>query len=88
VGEPNPNPRTIRFHVQGDVDDVALKTYTVAMNCLGDLHSGPLSQGWASVDLRSEHGMFASNGVYFVTATPSRHGIEGRPFLVKIAVLR
>lgn len=88
AAQPNPNPRSIRFHLMGEVDDVIVKSYTVAMVCQWEAHAGPQGPGWAGVNLGSLEAGAERNGVYFVSLTPMRHGIAGSTVVLKIAVLR
>jgi hypothetical protein len=72
----------------GEVDDVIVKSYTVAMVCQWEAHAGPQGPGWAGVNLGSLEAGAERNGVYFVSLTPMRHGIAGSTVVLKIAVLR
>lgn len=83
---PNPDPRVLRFHLQGDVDDVVATAYTRALVRCGEAHSGPQRQGWAELGVDGLG--LAGDGLYFVRLTPQRGGVRGAPLIVKLLRLR
>jgi polygalacturonase len=84
-GLPNPNPRVIALHLQGDVDKVLLRAYSAAWVQVWGGQSGPLPQGWSRVPLDSQAW---APGLYYLSLSPQRGTQQGKALVIRLFVLR
>ncbi len=77
VPGPDPNPRRLYVDLAGPADFLKVRLYTTAMVCVRDREiDGPFAAGWQAAALPGGFLDGLANGVYYLTASSTRGGLE------------
>jgi alpha-L-arabinofuranosidase len=79
---------SLAVHLEGACDSVELKIYSRAMVCVGTRTTGSEPAGWIPVELPDTLERGAANGVYFYRIVARRGGMDTKPTIGPLVVLR
>jgi hypothetical protein len=84
---PNPNPNFVSLDLAGPADEIEMRVYTKAMQCVASRSYAPAGAGWVQEPWPMD-GPVPSNGLYYLTAVARRGGVESATMVTKVLVLR
>jgi hypothetical protein len=82
-------PSSFKIQFEGGVDGVALKIYTLGMQCIGSYTAtGNLDSRWQTVPMDRSAYQGLSAGTYYFVVTGIRGGVQSKPFIGKFVIIR